>query len=262
MMQKESSLWSAAVLGSSSAGTLGGGTNTNSRGGSTSAPITSSVTTTTPVTGSAVTNNGNYAFLSTTANTASSSLLVQSGAGGMNGIGGSTAGLMPAMVSHERSQELCKYFLNGGCLRGAQCQYLHELPDERHLDVNGYGYILNPNVHNAQKTLPLAMNSSSTGAVQGNGGAITNSSPPMLGLNVGNGRQFHGAKSKTQSSFMVGMPTQLSFQMSATSVKAPPPRYRPPEPFLEYNLPPTLALPFNTPSKEVALQLTRTILQS
>lgn len=262
MMQKDSSLWSSAVLGGSSAGALGGGTNANSRGGSTSAPITSSVTATTPGTSSAVTNTGNYAFLTSATNTTSSSLLVQSGGGGMNGIGGNTAALMPAMVSHERSQELCKYFLNGGCLRGAQCQYLHELPDERHLDVNGYGYILNPNVHNAQKTLPLAMNNSSTGAVQGNGGTINSSSPLMLGLNVGNGRQFHGPKSKSQSTFMVGLPTQQSFQISATSVKVPPPRYRPPEPFLEYNLPPTLALPFNTPSKEVALQLTRTILQS
>lgn len=258
MMQKDSSLWGTAVLGTSSAGAAGGGANANNRGGSTSAPITAAGATSTSVTGMTVANSGSYAYLASAAASASSSLLVQ---GGMNGISSNPAGLMPAMVSHDRSQELCKYFLNGGCLRGAQCQYLHELPDERHLDVNGFGYILNPNVHNAQKTLPLAMNNNSAGAVQANGGALT-SSPLMLGLNVGSSRQVHGAKSKPPASFMTGLPAQLPFQLPATNMKAPPPKYRPPEPFLEYNLPPTLALPFNTPSTDVALHLKRMILQN
>ncbi|KEG06456.1 hypothetical protein DQ04_13841020 [Trypanosoma grayi] len=254
MMQKDASLWSPSML-TGSTGTSGATANPSSRAAagitsSTSAPVMS-------------TSNTSYAFMSS----AASSMLVQ---GGTNGLSNTPAALMPATVSHERSQELCKYFLNGGCLRGAQCQYLHELPDERHLDVNGYGYILNPNVHNAQKTLPLAVSSTVTGAVQVNGGAPA-SSPLMLGLNTGGGsggggggssRQSHGAKSKPQTSFMVPVPTHLQFQLSSSTVKAPPPRYRPPEPFLEYNLPPTLALPFNTPSKEVAFQLSRTMLQN
>ncbi|KAH9599412.1 Torus domain [Trypanosoma melophagium] len=243
MLSKDPGLWNSGVLGSSTS--TAGGSNPNSRTaaglGTPSATVTSA-------------SNASYAFLAS----ATSSVLLQ---GTTNGISNNpTAALMPATVSHDRSQELCKYFLNGGCLRGAQCQYLHELPDERHLDVNGYGYILNPNVHNAQKTLPLAVNNNATGAVQVNGGAPT-SSPLMLGLNAGSGRQSHSAKSKTQTSLLVGVPAHLPFQLSNSNVKVRPPKYRPPEPFLEYNLPPTLALPFNTPSKDVALQLTRTMLQ-
>jgi hypothetical protein len=96
---------------------------------------------------------------------------------------------------------LCKYFINGGCLRGEQCQYLHELPDERHLDVNGVGFILHSGVHNAQKSV----------------------APP--------GRK-----------------------------RRPMPRYRPPEPFLEHNLPPALAIPFSTATTDVLQGLLRSML--
>ncbi|EAN83698.1 hypothetical protein C3747_258g41 [Trypanosoma cruzi] len=268
MMPKDPGLWGTGLLGGTSTGTSGGGANANSRGatgmggGNASAPITSTVAAANAAATTSLPSGNSYAFLSSSAVTATSpSVLVQSGGGGVNGMGSNAVGLMPAIVSHDRSQELCKYFLNGGCLRGAQCQYLHELPDERHLDVNGYGYILNPNVHNAQKTLPLAMNSNPTGTVQVNGGALS-PSPLMLGLSSSGSRQTHGAKAKPQTSFMVGVPTHLPFQLSSSNAKASPPKYRPPEPFLDYNLPPTLALPFNTPPKDVALQLTRTMLQN
>ncbi|RNF08780.1 uncharacterized protein Tco025E_07082 [Trypanosoma conorhini] len=268
-MPKDPGLWGTGLLGGSTTGTSGGAANAASRastgmgGGATATQLSSTVAAAaTTAGGASIPSSNSYAFLSSSAVTvASPSLLVQSGSGGVNGLGSNAVSLMPAIVNHDRSQELCKYFLNGGCLRGAQCQYLHELPDERHLDVNGYGYILNPNVHNAQKTLPLAMNSNPTGNVQVNGGALS-PSPLMLGLSSGNSRQSHGAKAKPPASFMVGVPTQLPFQLSSSNVKALPPKYRPPEPFLDYNLPPTLALPLNTPSKDVAMQLTRTMLQN
>ncbi|ORC85664.1 uncharacterized protein TM35_000331210 [Trypanosoma theileri] len=243
MLSKDPGLWNSGLLGSSTTST--GAANPNTRAAAGIGTPSATVTTA---------SNTSYAFLASSA----SSVLLQ---GTTNGISNNPTTLMPATVSHDRSQELCKYFLNGGCLRGAQCQYLHELPDERHLDVNGYGYILNPNVHNAQKTLPLAVSNNTTSAVQVNGGAPT-SSPLMLGLNTGSSRQSHSAKTKPQASLLVGVPTHLPFQLSVPSVKAPPPKYRPPEPFLEYNLPPTLALPIKTPAKDVALQLTNAMLKN
>lgn len=113
---------------------------------------------------------------------------------------------------------LCKYFVNGGCLRGDSCGYLHELPDERHLDVNGLGFILHSNVHNAQKTVqtaPVSGPAAGTGVASGLGGG-------MIG-----GRKLPAMKRGVM------------------------PRYRPPEPCLEHNLPPALALPFNTSSADV-----------
>ena len=58
--------------------------------------------------------------------------------------GGNTG--RPAAPVETPKREVCKYFLNGGCLRGDDCTFSHELPDDRHLDVNGVGFILNTNV--------------------------------------------------------------------------------------------------------------------
>lgn len=44
---------------------------------------------------------------------------------------------------------MCRFFLNGGCIRGELCPYSHEFPDERHLDVNGVGFIFNTGVQNS-----------------------------------------------------------------------------------------------------------------
>ena len=46
------------------------------------------------------------------------------------------------------ASNICRFFLSGGCMRGESCPYLHELPDERHLDVNGVGFIFNSNAQN------------------------------------------------------------------------------------------------------------------
>lgn len=51
------------------------------------------------------------------------------------------------------AQEPCRFFLSGGCLRGDACPYLHEFPDDRHLDVNGVGFIFNSNVKNSSAAL-------------------------------------------------------------------------------------------------------------
>ena len=50
-------------------------------------------------------------------------------------------------------QERCRFFLNGGCLRGDACPYSHDLPDERHLDVNGVGFIFTSGVQNSGSAL-------------------------------------------------------------------------------------------------------------
>nr|CCC89598.1 unnamed protein product [Trypanosoma congolense IL3000] len=244
MLHRDPGMWNPSVL-NTAGGAQASVANPNGRGaaaipGSAAAATTSG-------------SNNSYAFLGS----GSASVLLSGGAGGM---ATNPTGPMPATASHERSQELCKYYINGGCLRGAQCQYLHELPDERHLDVNGFGYILNPNVHNAQKTLPLGVSNNSTGSVQVNG-AASSASPLLLGLSSGSNRPQLSTKNKSQTSLMVGVPPNVPFQMT-TPAKVPPPKYRPPEPFLEYNLPPTLALPLKTPPEDVALQLTRTMLQS
>ena len=53
-------------------------------------------------------------------------------------------------------RQICKYFVNGACTRGDQCPFLHEMPDERHLDVHGVGFIFNANVHNPKAAQILA----------------------------------------------------------------------------------------------------------
>jgi hypothetical protein len=50
-------------------------------------------------------------------------------------------------------QEPCRFFLNGGCLRGDACPYSHELPDDRHLDVNNVGFIFTSGVQNSATAL-------------------------------------------------------------------------------------------------------------
>jgi hypothetical protein len=50
-------------------------------------------------------------------------------------------------------REPCRYFLNGGCLRGDACPFSHEFPDERHLDVNNVGFIFTSNVQNSAVAL-------------------------------------------------------------------------------------------------------------
>lgn len=134
---------------------------------------------------------------------------------------------MPPSLPPMSDKQLCKYFVNGGCLRGDQCQFLHELPDERHLDVNGVGFILNSNVHNAQKPVPPL--------------------PTTLGNSI-------ARKLATGS----GLPSlNVSGQPKARVI----PRYRPPEPFLEFNLTPALALPFQTNTPDVATSFYKLMMQ-
>lgn len=182
---------------------------------------------------------------------------------GMPMQGGSTA-LMPAVAApvHDRSQEICKYYVNGGCLRGAACPYLHELPDERHLDVNGVGFILNPNVHNAQKTVsvPQAGGISANPAAQGS--PTTTGSPLTMGLNGQSGttsRQFQFNKAAGKAHYSVLSPPASAMPLSSSKSPA---KYRPPEPYLEHNLTPVLALPLRSTTKEVAQSLTRSLLQN
>jgi hypothetical protein len=61
---------------------------------------------------------------------------------------------------------VCKYFLNGGCLRGEGCQFLHEIPDERHLDVNGVGFVFNSNAQNTGGSAAQSRVPRSTGPVK------------------------------------------------------------------------------------------------
>lgn len=68
-------------------------------------------------------------------------------------VGGATSGSGPYSGGMKgdlsMGGELCRFFLNGGCIRGDACPYLHELPDERHLDVNGVGFIFTSGVQNS-----------------------------------------------------------------------------------------------------------------
>ena len=122
--------------------------------------------------------------------------------------------MLPSMPVGDKGQ-LCKYFVNGGCLRGDSCQFLHELPDERHLDVNGLGFIFNSNVHNAGKSQVAPPNSTA--------GLHRKLTPP---------------------------------------VKKQIPRYRPPEPHMEHNLPPALATAFNAAPADIMTTLMRTLIDS
>ena len=143
------------------------------------------------------------------------------GLGGMSGLGagavsastsnGGIPGLstptsvpgMPTSGSGTPASNICRFFLNGGCMRGDQCPYLHELPDERHLDVNNQGFIFN-----AQAVNSNIVNAGSVGGA-GRTGKIT---PP--------------------------------------SQKKAIPKYRPPEPQMDHNVPPALAAAFQASNAE------------
>ena len=144
-------------------------------------------------------------------------------------LGGGGGGSSSAPVGDKPA--LCKYFVNGGCLRGDTCSFLHELPDERHLDVNGLGFIFNSNVHNAGK---------SAGMGGGGGG--------------GGGGSSVVAQTAAQ--------TAALHRKITPPVKKQIPRYRPPEPHLEHNLPPALATAFNVAPADIMTTLMRTMLDS
>lgn len=71
------------------------------------------------------------------------------GLGGMGGMGG--MGSVGAAAPQP-----CKYFMSGGCLKGDSCPFSHEIPDERHLDIDGLGFVFNTNVvvHNPRAQQP------------------------------------------------------------------------------------------------------------
>lgn len=179
-------------------------------------------------------------------------------------------GVMPGIATpHDRSQEVCKYFINGGCLRGVACPYRHELPDERHLDVNGLGFILNPNVHNAEKTVSTPQSNIAGNSTVGQVSPTSTGSPLVLGLGSSNvSRPFQFGPNASNGSPKAGgakaLFSSLSSQTGAVSPAAikQPPKYRPPEPYLEHNLPPVLALPLKTTPKDVAQSLTAALLQN
>jgi hypothetical protein len=177
--------------------------------------------------------------------------------------GGVANGMLPGVVPpHDRSQEVCKYFVNGGCLRGANCPYLHELPDERHLDVNGLGFILNPNVHNAQKTVPSPQ-SQMAGSTASQPSKST-SSPLSIALNgpMTQSRVFMPTKVAKNQPPSLGGSSPASPQTVPTGKLPPPPKYNPPEPYLDLNLPPALAFSLKTPAKDTAAALSHTMLQN
>lgn len=178
--------------------------------------------------------------------------------------GGVVNGIIPGVVPpHDRTQEVCKYFVNGGCLRGTNCPYLHELPDERHLDVNGLGFILNPNVHNAQKTVasPQTQVAASTPSqpLKAAGSSFT---MMLNSQNASQSRVFSPTKAAKHQ------PPSLSGSSSASPQTMPmgklpaPPKYNPPEPYLELNLPPALAFPLKVPAKDTTATLAHLMLQN
>lgn len=193
-----------------------------------------------------------------------------SGVGSGIGNGSGSTAVMPSVapVPHDRSQEVCKYFINGGCLRGAGCPFMHKLPDDRHLDVNGLGFILNANVQNAQKVpVPgrvggsVSLNAPTTGAQLSPSSAgvvprldgealhhgVAAGSKKRVSSSMGGGGQF------SQSGRHVAHVSGALLSMPATILKtSAPPRYRPPEPYLEHNLTPVLSLPITSSPKEIA----------
>lgn len=298
-----------------------------------------------------------------TGHTSSTPLPMGSGSGGGAVVGGSptyNSSLTSPSLSvpgmggppPERPHELCKYFINGGCVRGALCPFSHSVPDERHLDVNKVGFILHPNVQNAQKAVPTSVSSpsssshntsalqnpvsgeagfSTTGSTTGAGvstssfpgyatvspapsGVVTLSSSPTslsghLGTDLTSSPIFYPAFFPPSSNTSVsgstkgftnptlkpnpairtatsdankGNPPMVSVHSSVvippdtaqllskfsdndslpTTIgkSTPPPRYRPPEPFLEQNLPPALALSFKSRTKEMEMLFLRTVL--
>jgi hypothetical protein len=166
------------------------------------------------------------------------------GGGGSNGSGLGMGG-PPSMGSSQMvappvgdRPALCKYFVNGGCLRGDSCSFLHELPDERHLDVNGLGFIFNSNVHNAGKNTVPGGGGSSSGLDRASGGG---------GLPQGS---------------VGGGPSGSGLRKITPPARRQIPRYRPPEPHLEHNLPPALATAFNVAPADIMSSLMRTMLDS
>lgn len=154
-------------------------------------------------------------------------------------VGGGSIGASPTTPAGEKPP-LCKYFVNGGCLRGDQCSFLHELPDERHLDVNGLGFIFKSNVHNAQKTVVSSPGPAQQGSVGGGGGLSGNSISSSM----------NNLMSATASGVAGGL-----LPSGRKQGKRVIPRYRPPEPVLEHNLPPALAIPFAASQTEIVQNL-------
>lgn len=178
--------------------------------------------------------------------------------------GGVANGVIPGVVPpHDRTQEVCKYFVNGGCLRGANCPYLHELPDERHLDVNGLGFILNPNVHNAQKTVPTPQTqvaaSTPSQPIKGTSSSL---SALLSSTSAGQVRGFGPTKAAKHQPPSLSVSSPASPQMVPMGKLPAPPKYNPPEPYLELNLPPALAFPLKVPPKDTATTLTHLMLQN
>ncbi|KAG5501369.1 hypothetical protein JKF63_03181 [Porcisia hertigi] len=197
---------------------------------------------------------GGYVFMPSGAKQTMMSL--QTG-GAVNGV---VSGAVP---SHDRTQEVCKYFVNGGCLRGSNCPYLHELPDERHLDVNGLGFILNPNVHNAQKTVASPQTQMVAGTASQPLKAAGSSLPMMLSSpSATQSRVFGPTKTaKHQPPSMAGS-ASASPQLVPMGKLPAPPKYNPPEPYLELNLPPALAFPLKVPTKDTTATFTHLMLQN
>ncbi|KAL7697144.1 hypothetical protein N2W54_008253 [Lotmaria passim] len=177
--------------------------------------------------------------------------------------GGLANGMVPGVVPpHDRTQEVCKYFVNGGCLRGANCPYLHELPDERHLDVNGLGFILNPNVHNAQKTVPSQQLQMAPSTASQPPKSTTSPLSIALDGSMVQSRVFMPTKVAKNQPSSLGGSSPASPQTAPNGKLPPPPKYNPPEPYLELNLPPALAFPLKTTVKDTAAALSHAMLQN
>eukprot|EP00658_Telonema_sp_P-2_P057431 TRINITY_DN45898_c0_g1_i1.p1 TRINITY_DN45898_c0_g1~~TRINITY_DN45898_c0_g1_i1.p1 ORF type:complete len:147 (+),score=42.94 TRINITY_DN45898_c0_g1_i1:306-746(+) len=84
-------------------------------------------------------------------------------------------------------RQICKYFVQGACTRGDQCPFLHEMPDERHLDVHGVGFIFNTNVHNPKAAQILAAASGAKAASSSGGDSTLGSGGLGGGVHIHNG---------------------------------------------------------------------------
>lgn len=243
----------------------------------------------------------------------SSGSMASAASSSVGGLGSSS--MMGGFGFVPEKPQLCKYFVNGGCIKGDQCNYLHELPDERHLDVNGLGFIFNSNVHNAQKGVTTAVAAQvaaqqhqigggvsmpTGGGVSGNSSMVVSSnghlglqqpavSGPNGGLALGVGGMGGmvglpsavvglGSSSSPAGSSGVGAigvlggsttsispPASIAGSSGAGGGRKPMkkivPKYRPPEPFLEHNLPPALAIPFSTSPADIQSALSMCMLE-